>query len=319
MSELNQLNNSELRQLLNSNRLNDLYEFLDEGTVDALIAYGHRIAPKMRRKNKLLQAISLPLTDSSSYPLILLWSVIGVVTLGVLSLLISTSIMALLSLLMGGLFIYANYKELHRDELKNQKYCCLYALKNKTADLLLERNGLAVKTRRIPEYINKNRALLVRDAVNTTALICTTLFGTYFLGVNAVLTAFEAAAVAGLTIGPAGFLIGIGIAGFISLYLGYHYYQSIKADDYSKYQKKCLTTIVEKKAAVCEAIHNRDIELVSPNEIQSKGALGVNSVSTRSKFLFTLTAVKDNAFFKPEEEKKEPEKLPLPLTIGSYR
>lgn len=315
MSDLNDLNTSQLRHILSASKLNDLYTLMDEETVDSLIVYGNTIAPSMRRKNKLLQAISLPLTDPSSYPLILLWSVLGVVTLSVLSLIISTGIMALISLLIGGLFIYANYKELLRDERRNKKYCCLYALKNKTADLLLERHGLAIKTQYIPEYTNKNRALLIRDAVNTTALICTTLFGTYFLGVNAILTAFEATAAAGVTIGPLGFLVGIGLAVFISLYLGYHYYQSLKADDYRKYQKKCLTTVVEKKRAVCEAVHHREIERISENEIQSSKKLGINTSGAKNRFLFTLTATKSPALPQAVAEESKPETVTLPLTI----
>lgn len=315
MSDLNHLHTNQLWQILSASKLHDLSTLMDEETVGSLIAYGEKIAPSMRRKNKLLQAISLPLTDSSSYPLILLWSVLGVVTLSVLSLMISTGIMALISLLMGGLFIYANYKELLRDERKNKKYCCLYALKNKTADLLLERYGLAIKTQHIPEYTNKNRALRIRDAVNTTALICTTLFGTYFLGINAILTAFEATAVAGATIGPAGFLVGIGLAVFISLYLGYHYYQSLKADDYRKYQKKCLTTMVDKKISVCQAVHHREIERISEHEIKSSKKLGINTSGAKNRFLFTLTTAKSPALPQPASEESEPETVTLPLTI----
>lgn len=318
MSELNHLNNSELRQILECNKLNDFYQFLEEKTAESVVTYGHTIAPQLRRKSKLLQAISLPLTDSSSYPLLLLWSVIGVVTLGILSLLIGTGIMALLSILIGGLFIYANYKELTKDEKKNKKYCCLYALKEKAADLLLERHGLTITTRHVPNYKNKNHALLIREAVNTTALICTTLFGTYFLGLNAILTAFETVTMASITIGPVGFLIGLGIAATISLFLGYHYYQALKADDYDKYQKKCLTTVVEKKTAVCQAVDNQDIQRVSRNEIQSTSRkFGISPPSDRSKFLFDLDVLQDNpaTFFKHEQE-QAPKKFNLPLTIG---
>ncbi len=302
MFSLDHLSNQELLNILRSNKLHALFDNLDEAKAQDLIDTIANLPPIQPFQNKITQSLLVPITDTSSYPFIFLGSIIGIVTGGILPLLISTGVILLTSLSIGGYFFYANFKEMQKKEAKVNRLLHLYELKNQVADLYLKRHGLEIKVLDTPVYTDKHQVSLMKGAVRSCMVIGTTLFGTYFIGLNAVFSALGFSLMSA-TIGPIGVIIGLGIALGVGLYFGYKHYQMLKQEDYFKFEQKCQEVIVGKKTSLCQNFKPEDQEQLHLGEVQKTKPIHSTN-KDRSKNNFTFTLNKFTVFSKSSEQDK---------------
>lgn len=254
MSLLQQCTNEQLAYLLKCKKITAIREIIDEDNAEELLQAIVKKYPPKRSKNKILRAIAVPLTDVSDYPLIVLWSVIGVISLGVMPLLLGTSILALMSLVIGGLFVYSNYADHEKTERTLNKALRLYAFKNLVANEILKRHHLEVKTIKQPSYTNKNFLPLLKESVGTAMLISTPLCSAYFLALNVVLTTFHLTVTAGFMTGPLGLVLGLLPAMAIGIYFGYIHFVAAKQDDIYQFEKKSTNNLIKKKIDLCQRL-----------------------------------------------------------------
>ncbi|VEG90852.1 hypothetical protein [Legionella spiritensis] len=286
MSLLEDYTDFELYNILQCHKSGELKQCVGHDEAARLIAGIQHIYRKKRKKQKWLQALSIPLSqDFSTHPLILLWTIVGVISLGTMPLLIGTAIMVCMSIFIGSVFFYSNYQEIQKKEKKLNQRFQLDLLKNQAIDLLLERNGLHVATISRPPYKHKDKLAHIRDAISTSLLISTTLFGTYFLGFTVILTAFQTAGLIAATsaAGPIGLLAGLGVILAVSLYFGYKQYQIMKQNDQLKFEQKNLKKTVEEKVTLCRDLKKHRIQILSHEEIQSTKRLPVTSTRRSGK------------------------------------
>lgn len=308
MISLENYTDKELLSILQCNKLHELYDVLNEEKANNLFLSIQALPPIRPIPNKVIQALLVPITDTSSYPLILLGSIIGLVSGGTLSLLISTGIILSTSLILGGFFFYSNYKEMQKKERKINKLLHLYELKNEVADLYLHRKGLQIDLIEIPSYANKNEISLVKTSVRACMLITTSLFGTYFLGLNAAFSALGFSLVS-VSMGPVGIIFGLGLALTLGIYFGSRHYQMLKQDDCFKFDQKCQEIIVGKKTNLCKQIKTNEMDLSLVGEVQTtKPIYSANIKTLRNKFSFRLNKLKSEStapFFKPAQDNSD--------------
>lgn len=300
---LEQCTTSQLLHLLRCKKRNAIYDIIDEETANELTLNLQKAHPPRSKKFKITQAIAAPLTDVSDYPLIVLWSVIGVISLGVLPLIVGTSILAIMSLTIGGLFCYSNYNEIQKKEQELNKLLYLYALKRQAADIILKRHHLNIEVSEKPSYTNKNLLPLIKESVSTAMLISTPLCSAYFLALNVVLTTFHLTLIAGFMTGPFGLMLGLLPAMLIGICFGYIHYLAAKQDDLHQFEEKCERVIVNKKIELCELLNLQDqphLPLAAANRPPSK-----------CKYKFTV-----NFFPDVENTPVLEEDVPLPQVIG---
>lgn len=266
--ELEDFSDAELLHVIACEKLKLLYPILKEEKRNRLQQFSLCDLPQKSTASKLFQALSIPLTDANNFPLILLWSAVGIVTLGALSLLVGTIILALLSLIIGGLIVYTNYKEINSAEKKFRDFYKLYLIKNLAADTYLARHGLKIDLEDRPTFHNKTQLSLIKESLRTAMLIATPLFGTYFLGVNALLTVFHATLFATVLSGVPGLAIGLTIALIIGVVCAYHHYQSCLEDKRLHFNKKVLIKEFNQKKELATGLYDKAITLTE-NELTS--------------------------------------------------
>lgn len=301
MFSLEHCSDQELLNILRCNKLKELYDHLDEDKAKNLITNISNLGLRRPIPSKITQALLVPITDTSSYPFILLGSIIGLVSGGTLPLLISTGVILFTSLSIGGFFFYANYKEIQKKEDTVNRLLHLTELKNHVAEMFLRRQGLKIQIIEAPIYSDKHELSLLKGAVRSCMVISTTLFGTYFIGLNAVFSALGFSLISA-SMGPIGVIIGLGIALSLGIYFGYKHYQMLKQDDYFKFEQKCQEVIVGKKISLCQNLKTDELDKSPLGEIQkTKPIYSTNKDKSKNTFLFTLNKL-NNVFFRPSTE-----------------
>jgi len=235
-------------------------------TREWLATYNEYIYPN-KSDSKVSQSLFSAITDAPSYPLLVLWSIIGLITLKVITLSLLTGGLGALMLVTGGLFYVATYHEQKIAAKKIDKTFELLALKNKCADLLTarlqERLGVEASEENSlpyePPAEKSNRKWLPRtkDAVKAALMVGTTLFGTYYFGTSAIIGAFGVTAVSTAMLGPIGLGIALTITFAVGIYFGYKHYQETKANAEIKKQQKLITAEIKEKTDKCHDLRNK--------------------------------------------------------------
>jgi hypothetical protein len=92
-----------------------------------------------------------------------------------------------------------------------------------------------------------------------------TLFGTYYIGANAIIGAFGAATIASAMIGPIGLGIAIGVCLGIGLFFAYKCYQTCKENEKTKKYEKILCAQLDTKYKKCHQLHEKVLALRNPH------------------------------------------------------
>lgn len=316
-NELEQYSNLELLNLIeHCNKLHDVYDLLDEKKAQRLFELIEAAPPKRLIKNKTIQALLLPLTDESSYPLMLLWSIIGLVSVGTLPLLISTAIMLVTSLSISGFFFYANYKEMVRRENKINKTYYLSELLNQAADRYLANQDLQIEATQRPQYTAKNKLSLIKEAIRPSLTITTSLFGTYFMGLNAIFSALGFT-VLSATAGPVGIVIGLGVAVATGIYFGFTHYKKLSKEDLYHFKQTTQSVIVKQKTLYCRRIEDN---LLTNENTSYLSLFSPEGTKLKNKFVFeVMEAPKQhlNRFFGTQPREDASHTIDHPLIEGN--
>lgn len=233
----------------------------------------HRYPRKMT--NKVSQSIYNAITDAPTYPLLILWSVIGLITLKVLTLSLLTGGLGTLMLVTGGIFYVATYYELKKEAQKNDKFFWHAAIRNECADVLLKRlrgelhNKYNLNSLDAPEIDDDTDSELplnlsdkkvlprIKDAVKASLLVGSTLFGTYYFGVSSIIAAFGLTAISTAMLGPIGLGIALAVTFGIGIYFGYKQYQISKSNQTIKKIQKHKLAKLDAKIDKCNELKDR--------------------------------------------------------------
>ena len=274
MSLLEELSTEDLFFILEAENKKEIVKrFGAVTTREWLDTHNEYIYPK-KADNKVTQSIFSAITDAPSYPLLVLWSIIGLITLKVVTLSLLTGGLGALMLVTGGLFYVATYREQKIAAKKNDKTFQLLALKNKCADLLTTQLQEKLGVEPEPDEEEENSALpaepeapevkpdkkwlpKIKDAVKAALMVGTTLFGTYYFGTCAIIGAFGVTAVSTAMLGPIGLGAALAVTFAIGIYFGYKHYQENKANVAIKKQQKTIIAEIKDKTTKCNDLRNK--------------------------------------------------------------
>lgn len=251
---IHSLSDEELMSIMQCDKSQDLYNTLDKRIADTLYSKIQEHSNQISILSKHTQALFIPITDASNYPMMFLWGIIGLVSMGTLSVVIGTLIMVATSLIVGGFFFHSNYLQLLSKENKLNHFFQLYNLKDQCADLYMERKNIVLSMDETPSYIYKNKMHLIKDSIRSGLLVSSTLFGTYFLGFHGIFTALNLTPVISATLGPWGIIVGLVVALGAGIYFGAKQFYASKQEDEYKFEKKCLKALVHKKKSLCDGM-----------------------------------------------------------------
>lgn len=247
----------ELFHILDCKKLKDLSPTYNHVTNKDLIKLANELNPILLNRRKLLQSISATLTDSSVYPVLLLWNITGLITLNPLTWGIVTGLFFLFLLRAAKIQFSATYYELAKEEKKTLQSLQMMSLKQAVADEILAQLNPSFSIKNLPlselKKTEKQTVLLPqkRDSLNLGMLVGTTLFSTYFIGINAILTALGLTVIAAFLSTPIGLIIGGSIAVGASLIFGYQQYRDDKQTEIARKKQNKLTKHVNVKIQEC--------------------------------------------------------------------
>lgn len=288
MSFLEKLTLEELDYILNCNKLKEINRKFDEHiTMDWI----HNLRQKHKLKiknNRVSQSLFESLNDAPSYPIVAIWSLIGLVNLGLITLIVITVGCAALTLTSGGIFFYSTYKEKQKEMKKNNQFIDLAVLKLACAKEIINRRQNEIETLLhksniklepfkksitpvIKQSINRNphRLTMMKNSLSVGMLTSAMLFGTYYLGISSVVAAFGASAAVSMMLGPIGLGVAIGIAAGIGIYFGYKYYQTCKRTAKINKIQKYLISEIELKTQECDKMQNELQQLQQLQQLPS--------------------------------------------------
>ncbi|KTC85116.1 hypothetical protein [Legionella brunensis] len=258
---LNELGLDELFSILDCDKIKELVAIFGERNVHQFIGESRKSRVLQHKFNRAIQSLAALINDAPRYPVIILWSVLNLINLGFITLTIITASIFLSTLGVGVLYFVANYLEMKKMEVKMERLFQLIELKDKVADLILEKEGIIQEKLLKPQFKDKRRLTRIRDAVGLILFTTSTLFGTFFLGANAIVAAFGASVLAAALTGPIGLLGALGLFLVVGMYFGINYYQMSKREDEWKFEQKQLLNALHKKTKLCHRIRTSHCQL----------------------------------------------------------
>ncbi len=166
MCFLSGLSNDQLFAIIECKKREHLDKEFEQYLAQAAAAY-----LKCFYKKIFLEALLVPVMDTISHPLLMLWSVLGMIAFGFMALSVITGGVALITLVCALIFFNANYKEIERLEAKKAKFFGFHGLQLLAADELLSRYELLRIEKLKTEKLKKGSpddASVVRELQNST-------------------------------------------------------------------------------------------------------------------------------------------------------
>lgn len=273
MFSLENYSDEELLNILDCNKIRDLYEMLEENKAKALYDEISNSPHTHKIPNKIVTALEIPIAEGSTYPFIFLWNFMGLVTISILPLLLCTAIIISASLLIGGFFFYSNYKDINKKETKINHALLLNDLKHDAIDLLLKRKGLSIEITDHPEFPHSKRFASIIDSVRIGATISTVLFGTYFLGIFTLFSSLIAAPVTTIIVAAVLFIA-------IGIYFSFEHYQKLKHEDKFRFSQECQSVLLEKKKHLYQNLSKPEKSAQLEQQINEEQTLKTKPVSS---------------------------------------
>lgn len=262
-----QVSNEELFLMLDCDDLKEIERKINKEKLKIIITQGHYQTNYPR--NKMLQVLTTTLTDAPSYSLLLLWSVIGLLSLTILPLSIITAGFGSIMLIASGIYFLSNFRELNKllkkvndffklasiqlaasEELIKRQYAQISFKNDELQERVTMRNNFVLK----PETKFSNRLPKIKESVGTTLMLGSTLFGTYYLGITAIIEAFGLSMIVGAMAGPIGIAIALSASFAIAAYFGYKHYQVCKHNALVKKQEKKLGQEIKERFYLCHEL-----------------------------------------------------------------
>lgn len=223
-----------------------------------------QLKKKFHRHDKAIHLVE-PLNNFATYPILMIWSLVLLVQFS-LPALTTISIIALLLTVPLGLIAY---KKIKKDRVKTQKQSidmlALIQLKltmiqryitSPSYTALLSQDNTMSHSHYADKSMDKHRLDHIYAGIETGAYSTYTLFGTYYLGINGLLSFYSNAAIAATVMSPIGLLIGLGVCALVGIYFGFNQYQASREESFCKARIRELNNHLTED----EKILNRYIE-----------------------------------------------------------
>lgn len=242
-------------------------------------------------KSLISQSIFSSINDAPSYSFMTLLSIVGTISLKAFTLSFLTAGFAAVTLLAGVIFFIASYNEQRNKNVQDQKFFDFAAIKIQCAEEIIRRHQLdlanidpqkhyslnmspeiAAHVSRPFVYRNGSKLDKAKPALAAGLLTATMAFGTYYLGVTAIVAAFGAAAAAALMTGPIAIGIAIAAAVGIGIFCGIKQYQMNVLNNKIEKQQKHMDQYFYFKRTQCYELQ----KLVHQNSAENKPASDPN-------------------------------------------
>ena len=267
---LSQYSNEALFSVFNYKKLHDAENKFGKEKMTELSAIAKYRYEIKHSNHAIIQAIAATLYDSPSYPLVLFWTILTYLAISALPLTFIAIGISALTCVTGNIFFLSTYREVKKEIEKSNDFFKLATTQLVIADELIERQYILIDQKNnvyqaeVEEQRNvvlrsnfsgKNTLPKINQAISTSMLVGSMLFGTYYLGLSGIISAFGFSAAVGGTLvalgGPVGFGIALAVSFAIASYVGYKHYQVYKNNSIIDKQKKEISNIVEKKYHLC--------------------------------------------------------------------
>lgn len=220
------------------------------------------VNPNYKLKNYTYsKALMSLITAEPSLAMMLIWGIVGSVTIAIPSL----AIICLFSLgifaISGLIYFIITLQEEKRKQASTQDFFQISALKDKCADLVMQKYEQEIPNirRLIPRSYARNNyeddepvSSPLKPATGITLLVSTTLFGTYYIGASALIAAFGLTASFAFLTGPIAIGVCLGVALGIGLYFGYAHYRNLQNKTQTQTWRKEVTENLTLKQQACD-------------------------------------------------------------------
>lgn len=230
------------------------------------------------------QCILATLTKEPTLPSMMIWSIVGSVTLAVTSLAIVTLATLGMMATAGVVYSIVTYFELKRKQKKINQFFQLGVLKMNCADFIISHYNKEISqsanmnlSAALPDlclheyhYDDQRRPKHMMRATGVGVLVATSLLGTYYVGTSAVLLAFGLSTAFALMASPAAIGLGVGAALLAGLYFAYKHFKSLKNKDHLKQLQDELTDEVNSRHRKCHELRVMIpvVRLVGQNQLR---------------------------------------------------
>lgn len=272
---MDSMHNAEIRAKFDGSQVKELYNNVP--------------IPKLPKINITSRAIFSAITEGPSCSLVILWSIIGLVSLSLISLSILTAVFICLLISTGAIFFYSTMRESKRENHKASKEINLLELKLICANEIFRRQKYQMAKEKIPQAalsekvfsLNlekpiKNKFPHLKKSIGATLMVTPMLFGTYYFVTTGILAAFGLTTISGILTGPIGIGIAIAAALCIGIFFGYKLYQSCIHEELFNKKIKRINKIVDYKRRICyeqkhKLSHKKSVshELIQPDIVHN--------------------------------------------------
>lgn len=295
MFDIQSVSQEDLLFVINCKQIKELVTRFGEKTVSQVSKQIKYVSVKSYPNNKMSRALLAALTDAPSYPLVMLWTLVGLVALSILPLTFITLGFLGLGFISGTIYFYSHYQELNKEMNKRDKNFQLAGIKQVCMNELCRRKNIQVVNkqlhdvsvqRSIENKLTKNKWHRLRGAIGATVMSASVLFGTYYIGGSSIIAAFGLASVASSMLGPIGIGVMLALALMIGIYFGYKSYQAQKNVEALKCVQKIITNEIDEQRDAYEKFHCKK----KINRSQKINAPGSPYVHQRSATTYKISS-----------------------------
>lgn len=282
------LSDDELYFILECDKLKFIYLTFDKKMPrEKWIAAARKYYQAEYNTSLISQSIFSSMNDAPSYSFMTLLSIVGTISLKVFALSFLTAGFSLVTLATAAIFFAASYNEQKNKNNQDQKFFDFAAIKIQCAEEIIRRHESLLQNTEKPisrnlnispeieahvsrpfEYRNTSKLDKIKPAIAAGLLTATMAFGTYYLGVTAVVTAFGAVAAAAIMTGPIGIGIAAAVAIAIGIFCGIKQYQMYVLDNKIQKQQKHMEQYFHFKRNQCYELQ----KLVNQHSLDNRSA-----------------------------------------------
>lgn len=289
LKSIDDLSIDELWEIAKCKRIANLNRHFNKATCDNLLVESRRRDLGFLKNSHSFNDIILTLTlHEPSLPIIMLWNIVGSVTLFLTSLAIITIFTG--ALLLFGLIVYGVITpyELKDKNQEDRDFFDLDDLQTKCHQKLLTHYSILLDNPNLAtlsddteplDFVGQPIKTSIKNSVGCGLLVTVSAFCTYYIGTSAVLLAFGLAASFATLTGPIGILVAIGVSIALGVYFGIQEYRHLRYLNNFEYKKAGVTQRNEKNQQKC----NRLKKLVDDRNENAKELVTKSTPSLRKE------------------------------------
>jgi hypothetical protein len=221
-----------LKRLFQANTFNELPKLL-RGSTRFIAEQNQNKLKKLFPKSQWSLSILEPLTNIATYPILIFWTAVTIISLTTPVLLALCAATGLLTL---G-FMYLGYRvtqQNQNDGQCTQEKTALLMVKIQTLKTLLnnDHQQIALISKNNPGQFQWISLAAIKESLEAMLLTTYTLLGTYYLGCTAITTALGTTALSTFLSSPVGLCVCLSAAFLVGLFFGYNTLQAAREKDF---------------------------------------------------------------------------------------